>query len=300
MARSITSRLPDLPVNASEWDRLLYAALIDQFADVQSRLGATEETLNITPKRAKTGFVTSPLTVKGDLWGFSTADTRLAVGADSKVLQADSAAAAGVSWTTVTGTGNVVRADMPYLTFPTLLDATLTDNYVHQNIDGTASRILVTPTSGIYAIAWPNAPTTLVGRDTSDTLTNKTFDSTSTGYRLANLTDSAWTAYTPTITAGSGTFTTVSATGKYKDVGKIRFVEIVVSITSAGTAAGYVRATHPATTNNNAVVNGVEVSSNLALTGRNPTNAGVDIYKYDGTYRGSTGDTLLIHYFYEL
>lgn len=42
----------------------------------------------------------SPLTTKGDLWGFDTADARVPVGTDGKVLTADSTAALGVSWQT--------------------------------------------------------------------------------------------------------------------------------------------------------------------------------------------------------
>lgn len=41
---------------------------------------------------------TSPLTTKGDLWGYSTLDARVPIGSNGKVLTADSAAALGVSW----------------------------------------------------------------------------------------------------------------------------------------------------------------------------------------------------------
>ncbi len=40
----------------------------------------------------------SPLTTKGDIHGFDTADVRLAVGADDEVLIADSAAGLGIKW----------------------------------------------------------------------------------------------------------------------------------------------------------------------------------------------------------
>jgi len=42
--------------------------------------------------------IVSPLTTKGDIWGFDTADNRIPVGADGEVLLADSAAGLGVSW----------------------------------------------------------------------------------------------------------------------------------------------------------------------------------------------------------
>lgn len=45
--------------------------------------------------------VASPLTTKGDIWGYDTADARIPVGVDGEVLVADSAQALGVLWRTV-------------------------------------------------------------------------------------------------------------------------------------------------------------------------------------------------------
>ncbi len=45
----------------------------------------------------QTGAV-SPLTTKGDVWGYSTLDARIPVGANDTVLTADSAQALGVKW----------------------------------------------------------------------------------------------------------------------------------------------------------------------------------------------------------
>jgi hypothetical protein len=42
--------------------------------------------------------VETPLTTKGDLYGYSTEDTRIPVGSDGQILFADSAEAAGVKW----------------------------------------------------------------------------------------------------------------------------------------------------------------------------------------------------------
>lgn len=57
-------------------------------------------------------ILSSPLTTKGDIWGFSTINARVGVGTNGKVLTADSTAATGVSWQTpttgtVTGTGTI-------------------------------------------------------------------------------------------------------------------------------------------------------------------------------------------------
>jgi parallel beta-helix repeat protein len=50
------------------------------------------------------GASSSPLTTKGDLFGFSTVDARLPVGTDDLVLTADSAETLGVKWATASRT----------------------------------------------------------------------------------------------------------------------------------------------------------------------------------------------------
>ena len=55
----------------------------------------------------------------------------------------------------------------------------------------------------------------------------------------------AWTSYTPTITAGSGTFTTVSAAGFYKIIGKTVLLRTAITITTVGTASGSLIMTFP-------------------------------------------------------
>lgn len=50
----------------------------------------------------------SPLTTKGDIWGYSTTNTRVPIGTNGQVLTADSSHALGLKWATpsgVTGTG---------------------------------------------------------------------------------------------------------------------------------------------------------------------------------------------------
>lgn len=56
------------------------------------------------------GFVSggsaSPLTTKGDLYTYSTANTRLGVGSDGLCLKADSAQATGLLWDTCAAGGS--------------------------------------------------------------------------------------------------------------------------------------------------------------------------------------------------
>lgn len=51
------------------------------------------------------GGITSPLTTKGDIWGFSSFDTRIPVGTDGQTLVADSTQLLGLKWGTLSITG---------------------------------------------------------------------------------------------------------------------------------------------------------------------------------------------------
>jgi len=68
--------------------------LVDERVVYAHEVGWTVYTATGGPKPG----IVSPLTTKGDIWGFDTADNRIPVGADGEVLVADSAAALGVSW----------------------------------------------------------------------------------------------------------------------------------------------------------------------------------------------------------
>jgi hypothetical protein len=109
-----------------------------------------------------------------------------------------------------------------------------------------------------------------------------------------------WTSYTPTMTAQSGTFTTVSATGSYKQIGKTVFYTLEVTITTAGTAAGFIRATLPSTPNSSFT----GVSQNINVTGimgsANIPNGdgGAFIAKYDNTTFITSGHVIRSTGFY--
>lgn len=81
-----------------------------------------------------------------------------------------------------------------------------------------------------------------------------------------NYTGGALTTYTPTVTSGTGTITTVGAhTGYYIDIGKMRFISIVITITTAGTAGGDLVVSMPSGTSlHDAAVVGKE----LLVTGK--------------------------------
>lgn len=62
-----------------------------------------------------------------------------------------------------------------------------------------------------------------------------------------NDTGTAWTSYSPTVTTGSGTFTTTSTEGHYKTLGKTVWFRAMLTITTNGTAAGLIQLTLPFT-----------------------------------------------------
>jgi hypothetical protein len=69
--------------------------LVDERVVYAHEVGWTVYTATGGPKPG----IVSPLTTKGDIWGFDTADNRIPVGADDEILLADSAQALGVRWT---------------------------------------------------------------------------------------------------------------------------------------------------------------------------------------------------------
>ena len=63
------------------------------------------------------GGLSSPLTTKGDVWGYSTTNARVPVGTNGQVLTADSTAATGVAWATPAGASG--PAFQVFRAFPT-------------------------------------------------------------------------------------------------------------------------------------------------------------------------------------
>ena len=112
------------------------------------------------------------------------------------------------------------------------------------------------------------------------------------------VTPSAWQTYVPVITASAGAFTTVSATGQFMRFGKLVAVEAQILITTNGTAATAILATLPFNTPNvagtNQFLGGQDITAGLALCGNiAPNTSTLTLVKYDGTYPGANGKTLI-------
>lgn len=109
-----------------------------------------------------------------------------------------------------------------------------------------------------------------------------------------------WTAWTPTVTAGSGSFTTVSGAGKYAVIGGLTFIRVSITITTNGTAATSVRFTLPTTAGEVGVFYGREAGlAGNALQGVVAAASNtVDVYTYANAYPGGSGVGLTVAGFY--
>lgn len=153
-------------------------------------------------------------------------------------------------------------------------------------------------TKAVYDSA--NISEQVVGTMATQSIANKTLTvSTLNGATIDN---NAWTAYTPTVTAATGTFTTVSAVGYYKIIGKTCFITTTITVTAVGSASNATRITLPVT----ALHNGSGIGRETALTGAlfsadiiaSATNS--DLRKYDGTFGVSSGSVITATFTYEI
>ena len=124
-------------------------------------------------------------------------------------------------------------------TVATTHDAGATVVHSHGAIDFREANTHVNATTNVHGITG-----SAVGTTDTQTLTNKTLDAPVATGSLTGL-GGAWTAWTPTVTASAGAFTTASGTGRYEQRGKTVSWKATITITTVGTASGYVLFTLP-------------------------------------------------------
>jgi hypothetical protein len=123
-----------------------------------------------------------------------------------------------------------------------------------------------------------------------------------TAFVAQAITPPAYNNYTPIITAGSGAFTTVSATGRFFQFGKFVHCNIRINITTNGTAAGYVLATLPVTAASVDAGHGVgreDAVVGTILEAKLLTTTSLYIANYNASYPGADGYQLGVSICYE-
>lgn len=132
-------------------------------------------------------------------------------------------------------------------------------------------------------------------------------DTGATAYQQSSTTpvfDAPHQSYSPVVTASSGTFTAVSATGGFLRRGKITFFQFQVTCTTLGSAAGSMKVTLPAAesspiTSSGAVVTGFNTTTAALCSGLITTGASlVLVNKYDGTFPIASGQAVIVSGFY--
>jgi hypothetical protein len=111
-----------------------------------------------------------------------------------------------------------------------------------------------------------------------------------------------WSTWSPTISSGTGTITTVgTVVARYAQAGKNVYFSLSVAITTNGTGSSYVSATLPLNARAATVFvgreNGVSFKElqAIVLSG----SSSLTIVNYDNTYPGSSGSSIVISGVYE-
>jgi len=198
----------------------------------------------------QTGAV-SPLTTKGDLYTFSTSDTRLAVGADGTTLVADSSEATGLKWAAPAGGGGMTL----------LQTVTLSGTSTTTSSFSTAYKSLVLHFFGVT--------TTINGQ-----ITIRVNSNTGNNYGDAFLSD-ANNTFTINAPASSFRMLDYNVTGTNYSSGKVEFPEY--ANTSATTKAAIVHQANTAarrTFNIAYITETTAISTLTFLTGSTPTMGG--------------------------
>ena len=201
----------------------------------------------------------------------------------------------------------------------TVAPATMLSFMCNDKAQGWSTPILV-PTNAVNATNATNIGTTAVttnasffplfvassagGNQAADLASALTYNPSTGVWTAPALQETAgWTSYVPTITAGVGTFTTVSATGRYRQIGKTVNFKLQIVITTNGTAATSISATLPVAANstNPSVVVGrcAAVSGKMVQGLINTSATTVVLLTYDNLYPGATGESVDVSGNYE-
>jgi len=125
----------------------------------------------------------APLTTKGDLYGYSTVDARVAVGTNGQFLKADSSTATGLAWDTI------ASAPAAFNTYTTT-----------QTLSNSNDIVLLDSTSGAFTVtlhtAVGNTGKILTLERTDGTLANPITLATTSGQTIGGIASGAYALYT--------------------------------------------------------------------------------------------------------
>lgn len=111
----------------------------------------------------------------------------------------------------------------------------------------------------------------------------------------------AWTSYSPTPTPQTGSFTTVTATGYYRTLGKTTFVQVTITMSDIGTGTGILYCTLPNNAQRTCILHGVEQAvTGATVQGRTAAASNsLTIVTYAGGSIISNGYVVVISGVYE-
>ena len=139
----------------------------------------------------------------------------------------------------------------------------------------------------------------------SNVTTAKLADAAVTNAKLSTAAgeiNAASATWTPTVTAATGSFTTVSATGKYHKIGKRIFFDAIITITAVGTGQGCVFTLPVAAsaTEYYACSGREDAVSGKMVQGRLTSTTQVGLSNYDNTNPSSNGAIFRLSGCYEI
>ena len=138
--------------------------------------------------------LTSPLTTKGDIFGYDSDDARVPVGTDDHVLTADSAQSLGVKWAVAAGGGGGSTPSYIVGFGEDNLAASLTDSQLYRNVQGVALQVpvVVSHSGDIIGVTVASSEARTAGTATFEVFKNGTgtglsvvLDGTDTQYAAA-------------------------------------------------------------------------------------------------------------------
>jgi len=111
-----------------------------------------------------------------------------------------------------------------------------------------------------------------------------------------------WVAYTPIVSAGTGTITTASATGRYVVIDKTVHFKLKIVITTLGTGAQSIIATLPLTakTGEQYIGSGTETYGTGKALNASIFDTKVGLLDYNNTFVGANGSTYVVSGTYEI